>query len=97
MSTTRRNITWGSALLVLAAAVAYTYTAQGSTGVVDRVARGEHLVKTSGCHDCHTPWKNGPNGPEPDMSRALSGHPQDVEIPAGPQLSMPWAWVCRRR
>ena len=39
------------------------------------VARGEYLVHAMGCTDCHTPWKMGPNGPEPDMTRALSGHP----------------------
>ena len=44
----------------------------------DPVAVGKYLVDTSGCHDCHTPWHMGPNGPEPDMSRALSGHPQDI-------------------
>jgi hypothetical protein len=30
-------------------------------------ARGEYIVNTSGCHDCHTPFILGPNGPEPDM------------------------------
>src|SRR5687767_2244328 len=36
---------------------------------------GENLVKNGGCHDCHTPKKMGPNGPENDMSLMLSGHP----------------------
>jgi len=36
---------------------------------------GESLVKNSGCNDCHTPKKMGPNGPENDMSLMLSGHP----------------------
>ncbi len=49
----------------------------------EQVARGKYLVNTSGCHDCHTPFKMGPNGPEPDMSRMLSGHPS--------------RWSCRRR
>jgi hypothetical protein len=39
------------------------------------VERGEMLVIGGGCHDCHTPKKMGPNGPEPDMSKMLSGHP----------------------
>ena len=26
------------------------------------IERGKHLVLTSGCHDCHTPFKPGPNG-----------------------------------
>ena len=36
-------------------------------------AHGEYLVKTGGCDDCHTPWKMGDNGPEPDMTRRLLG------------------------
>ena len=36
---------------------------------------GEHLVAICGCNDCHTPKKMGPQGPEPDMSKMLSGHP----------------------
>ena len=41
-----------------------------------RLKRGEYLVRTSGCGDCHTPWKFGANGPEQDSTRLLSGHPQ---------------------
>lgn len=59
----------------------------------DKVARGEYLVTTSGCHDCHTPFTMGPNGPEPDMSRALSGHPQDVVIDAPAELPEPWVYA----
>ena len=55
-----------------------------------KVARGKYLVTTSGCNDCHTPWKVGPNGPEPDMSRMLSGHPEKMELPAPPQPVGPW-------
>jgi cytochrome c553 len=57
-----------------------------------RVERGGYLVRAMGCHDCHTPWKMGPKGPEPDMSRALSGHPADLVMPPAPRLSAPWAW-----
>jgi hypothetical protein len=56
------------------------------------VRRGEFLVKSGGCKDCHTPWKMGPNGPEPDMSRMLSGHPESVKLPPPPQASGPWMW-----
>lgn len=60
----------------------------------DRVARGKYLVNTSGCHDCHTPFKLGANGPEPDMSRMLSGHPQDLKMPPVPALPKgPWLVV----
>ena len=52
--------------------------------------RGKYIVSTSGCHDCHTPLKMGPNGPEPDMTRALSGHPASEKVEKGPALSGPW-------
>ena len=48
-----------------------------------QVKRGEYLVTIGRCHDCHTPLVIGPNGPEPDMKRALSGHPQDIAVGAG--------------
>jgi mono/diheme cytochrome c family protein len=57
----------------------------------DRVVRGKYLVDIMGCHDCHTPWKIGPNGPEMDMSRALTGHPQELNMPPAPALPAgPW-------
>ena len=59
-----------------------------------RVERGAHLVRTMGCNDCHTPWKMGPRGPEPDMSRALTGHPEDLVMPPAPALPPgPWTWI----
>ena len=47
-----------------------------------KIRRGEYLVTTGLCHDCHTPLVMGPDGPAPDMKRALSGHPQDIVIKA---------------
>lgn len=55
-------------------------------------ARGQYLVEAAGCHDCHTPKKMGPNGPEPDMSRALSGQPGDAAVPPPPKLP-PGPWI----
>jgi mono/diheme cytochrome c family protein len=55
-----------------------------------RVARGEYLVTIAGCHDCHTPFKMGANGPEPDMSRMLSGHPDSMKLPPPPSPVGPW-------
>jgi mono/diheme cytochrome c family protein len=58
------------------------------------VERGAYIVRTSGCHDCHTPWKIGETGPEPDMSRALTGHPADLVMPPPPTLPEgPWLWI----
>lgn len=56
----------------------------GSAGAAEatqtRVERGRALVTTGLCHDCHTPKKFGPNGPEPDMERTLSGHPEELAV-----------------
>jgi mono/diheme cytochrome c family protein len=56
----------------------------------DLVKRGEYLVTIGGCNDCHTPFTMGANGPEPDMTRMLSGHPQDIAITAPAVVSEPW-------
>src|SRR5688572_15269764 len=56
----------------------------------DLVTRGEYLVRSGLCHDCHTPHKMGPKGPEPDLTRALSGHPGDIAITEPPVVKGPW-------
>ena len=58
------------------------------------VELGAYLVKTMGCNDCHTPLKLGPKGPEPDMTRALTGHPEGLKMPPPPPLPPgPWTSV----
>jgi mono/diheme cytochrome c family protein len=44
------------------------------------IATGAHLVKTMGCHDCHSPKMMTPDGPVPDPDRLLSGHPADEAL-----------------
>jgi mono/diheme cytochrome c family protein len=59
-----------------------------------QLERGKYLVTTAGCHDCHTPLKLGPDGPEPDFDRALSGHPAQLVMPLAPVLPEgPWGIV----
>ncbi|MFO1195474.1 MAG: c-type cytochrome [Burkholderiaceae bacterium] len=58
----------------------------------DAAARGAYLVNGMGCADCHTPLKSGAKGPQPDLSRALSGHPQDAVLPPAPAANGPWIW-----
>ena len=57
------------------------------------VERGKYIVSTAGCHDCHTPWKMGEKGPEPDMARALSGHPAEAKLPPPPKITEAWNFV----
>jgi mono/diheme cytochrome c family protein len=68
--------------------------AQATDAAADKAARGKYIVSTAGCHDCHTPFKPTANGAEPDMSRMLSGHPQDLKMPPAPTLPEgPWLIV----
>jgi mono/diheme cytochrome c family protein len=62
----------------------------GSRIDASTIAQGKHLVDTAACHDCHTPLKMGPNGPEPDLSRMLSGHPEGMKLPPPPAPVGPW-------
>ncbi len=59
-------------------------------GTTTPVERGKYLVTAMGCNDCHTPWKLTEKGPEPDMSRMLSGHPQGMKLPPPPAVQPPW-------
>ena len=58
----------------------------------DPVERGKYLVTILGCNDCHTPLQMGPNGPAPDMTRMLSGHPESMTLPPPPKAEGPWMW-----
>jgi hypothetical protein len=80
----RHALAAAAALAVLPAAA----DAAGSTAA--QVERGKYVVTTSGCNDCHTPWKMGEKGPEPDMTRMLSGHPEDFPLPPAPKPLDPW-------
>ncbi len=83
------TLTFAVPLTVATLSLAYSAQAAAQTAA-DKVARGKYIVSTSACHDCHTPWTMGPNGPAPDMSRALSGHPQEFKVPPPPKPEGPW-------
>jgi mono/diheme cytochrome c family protein len=85
-------IRFSAVALTCAATAAPVFAADtAGTGSSDKVARGKYLVTIAGCNDCHTPWKVGPNGPAPDMTRMLSGHPETLSMPPAPTLPAgPW-------
>ena len=65
--------------------------AYGAPATESAVERGRYLVNGFGCADCHTPHVMGPNGPERDLSRNLSGHPATMTLPPAPVLPAgPW-------
>ena len=94
----RRSMLRGALVTALAAGLLWVVWERPArarlTSPEEPVKRGEYLVTIGGCHDCHTPWVMGPNGPEPDMTRKLSGHPADIDTSQIPELPEgPWEWV----
>jgi mono/diheme cytochrome c family protein len=82
-------------LIATAAVAAALFAACYSTTPRERmVARGQYLVTVGGCNDCHTPLKMGPAGPEPDISRLLSGHPSSFKVTSPPPAGSPqWMMI----
>jgi len=92
-----RLIAIGAAGLFLAAACNSAQPQQSQSAqpaaapAKSAVERGKYIVETSGCNDCHTPWKMGANNqPEPDMTRYLSGHPEGMKVNKPPKTEGVW-------
>lgn len=71
----------------------FAAAASADTNGPARVQRGKYLVTMVGCGDCHTPLKMGPSGPEPDMTRFLSGHPEQMGALPVHKPQGPWLWA----
>jgi cytochrome c553 len=83
-------IPWGNAKAQASAQAGGAPRAAQAAQARDAVARGEYLVSSLGCHDCHTPQKLGPEGLEPDMTLMLSGHQAGTTLPEPPAAKGPW-------
>jgi mono/diheme cytochrome c family protein len=57
------------------------------------IQRGEYLVTTMGCNDCHSPKKMGPHGPMIIDSLILSGYPADRPLPKVDVKTIKNGWV----
>jgi hypothetical protein len=97
-----KNIVWVVAAAAFVGAAGFSAartsgvgaSSETSTAAAVSVDRGRYLVSKMGCNDCHTPWRMGANGPEPDMARALTGHPEQVgPLPAFETPRGPWVWA----
>jgi hypothetical protein len=94
------RLVWG---LALAVAVAACHTSvqmpapaasDSPPGEPSPSRRGEYLVETSGCHNCHTSTRDGPTGPQTDRTRMLAGHPAGIGAIASPAaIGAPWVWA----
>jgi cytochrome c len=78
------NVGWVSAVLLIGSAAGIL----GQSAVSAPATRGKYLVTVMDCHGCHTPFKKG----QPDMTRMLMGHPQDVKIAAPPVVPAGGVW-----
>src|SRR5256885_9220820 len=80
--------------IVILALVALTGARQApKLAAAQKIERGKYIVQIAGCNDCHTPLKMGPRGPEPDMTRMLSGHPSQFVLPPAPEHKGLWMWT----
>jgi mono/diheme cytochrome c family protein len=77
-----RGLLAAGVLLAVGVEIQVSGAAAGYTK--EQVARGEYLVTTSGCADCHTPKRFTPKGPESDPVRHLSGAAADTKVPSIP-------------
>src|SRR5690349_11883991 len=83
-----RVLVWLASVLVLAAGCGNDTkvptetkaTPSEITPAQSPLERGKYLVTVGGCNDCHTPKKPGPNGPDFDMTRQLSGNPSTEKL-----------------
>ena len=82
----------GAALAIVSPLAGSDEPATDAAG--SKLAHGKYLVTIAGCNDCHTPLVMGPEGPERDMTRMLSGHPESLVMPPRPVLPEgPWGAV----
>jgi len=58
----------------------------------DMIKRGDYIVTTGSCNDCHSPKVMTKMGPMPDSTRLLSGHPAGDPLPpiSKADLTSPW-------
>lgn len=61
----------------------------------DSIKRGEYLITSMGCNDCHTPKMMTDHGPDLDKSKLLSGHQATEVLPKMPDKSFvaPGQWI----
>ncbi|MBE2257157.1 MAG: c-type cytochrome [Ignavibacteria bacterium] len=83
------------ALLMISVMLIYSCNKSTEKPVISKdslIKKGEYLVTVMGCNDCHTPKKFGPKGPELDMDKLLSGHPENIPV-AKVDTSLMKDWV----
>jgi hypothetical protein len=59
----------------------------------EMVKRGEYLVNTMGCDDCHSPKRMGSHGPEIIPELRLSGYPSDRPLTSADTNVVKKGWM----
>ena len=77
----------------LACGLVQSGAAFADNGNAARIKRGAFLIAAGDCVTCHTPFRMGASGPEKDMARGLSGHPESLKLPPPPKLDNDWNWA----
>lgn len=92
MRPVERSLVAATALAVIIGSSSTVVGRQAPAGAPAQsaVERGRYLVTVQDCNGCHTPFT--PKG-EPDLTRMLSGHPQNVAVPAAPKLPLQGGWI----
>lgn len=90
MKTTNKILLPTLAAMFLASLALAADTTQKAAPKLAQIERGKYLVTFGDCNACHTPLKMGPTGPEPDMTKFLSGHPADIKLPPADLKPGPW-------
>ena len=57
------------------------------------VLRGEYLVNSIGCDDCHSPKRMGPHGPEIIAELRFSGFPGNGQLPPVDTTEVKKGWI----
>jgi hypothetical protein len=67
-------------------------SAQPPVSNEDLITRGEYLVTTIGCNDCHSPKRMGERGPEVIPELMLSGYPGERPVPKASTDALKNGW-----
>jgi cytochrome c2 len=73
---------------------ASTSTETKSMSHDEMIKKGDYIVSTGACNDCHSPKMMTQMGPIPDSTKLLSGHPANEPLPPlDPNAGKPTGWI----
>ena len=67
-------------LVVLLTACDQNQPEKKTLSEAEMIERGKYLITAGGCHDCHSPKVFGPQGPQIDETKILSGYPAEMKL-----------------